>query len=259
MEQYGIRFVTISPSQLSASSLASLIKKYESAIFSEYKRNDNNAESKDQFIVALTSIEDNCTLLKFFIPYVLSTCALFVSSIPLSNYSTYGDATKNSREFIHEVLRVNAAHNTSAELIKISNGKTEVLSSLSYDDMAVLDKCKVMVSSTMYGKITTVGGKQQPKVKILFDNGQSISCSIKERTLVYVAAKLLYKTVSVNGTASFIRFDSISRLIDFEIHTIQEFIPMNPIELVRSVAPLVKKQLERIKDFDEFFSQLREE
>lgn len=259
MEQFGIRFNTINPSQLSASSLASLIKKYECAIVSEFSTNEKNQDCADKIIVALTSIEDNCTLLKFFIPYVLGSYAMFVSSIPHANYSTYGSATKSSRDFIHEVLKVNATFNTSAELVKISDGKTEIVSSLSYDDISILEQCKVVASSTKYGKITTVGGKQQPKVKVLLDNGQSISCTLKDNQLVFAAAKLLYSTVSIKGIASYIRFDGVSKLVDFEIHTINEFIPLKPIDLIKKVAPLVKEQLDRIQDFDDYFSQLRED
>lgn len=259
MEQYGIRFVTISPDQLSASTLANLIRKYELAVLSEYKKSDASSMSKEHYIVALTSIEDNCTFLKFFVPYALSACALFVSSLPQSNYSNYGSASKNSRDFIHEVININSTYNTSAELIRITEGTPEVVSSLSFKDNDIFNEYMVKSTSTMYGIITTVGGKQQPKVKVSFDNGQTIACDIKYKNLVYEAARLLYKTVSVKGTSSSVMFSGITRIVDFEIEAITEFIPLKPCDFIKKISPLVKHQLDRISDIEGFFSRIRED
>jgi len=159
MQQYAIRLVSINPSQLSASSLANLIRKYEAAVMSEYNNNESKDVSNDQLIVALTSIEDNCTLLKFCVPYALSAFALFVSSIPLSDYSRLATATKSSRDFIQEVFTINKTYDTTAELIQIKDNDQEIISTVSRDDINRISKYTYNSTTTLYGEITMVGGK----------------------------------------------------------------------------------------------------
>lgn len=257
MEQYAIRFVSINPSQLSASALANLIRKYETAVMSEYKRNENKDVSNDRLIIALTSIEDNCTLLKFCVPYALSAFALFVSSIPLSDYSRLATATKSSRDFIQEVFTINKTYDTKAELIQIKDSNQEIISTVSRDDTQKISKYTYNSITTLYGVVTMVGGKQLPKVRLTLENGHTISCSLIRRDTVYHAANLLYKSVTATGTASFMRVNGESQVLDFEIDSIIEFRPLKPTALIKKLSPLVKTQISRIDDIEGFFAKLR--
>jgi len=257
MQQYAIRFVSINPSQLSASSLASLIKKYEAAVMSEYRQKEGKTEHDDSLIVALTSIESNCTFLKFFIPIVLSASASFVSSIPLSGYSSYANATKSSREFIQEVFTINKVHNTVAELIRVTDNNSEIISTVTQDDSPLIAQHYYSSITTLYGKVTMVGGKTRAKVRLTLDSGQLISCSLKEDKIVYDAAALLYKKVIVTGIASYLRNDEKSHLTDFEIDTITEFKPLGPLAFIKKLSPLAKTQISRIDDIEGFFARLR--
>ncbi len=257
MQQYAIRLVSINPSQLSASSLANLIRKYEAAVMSEYNNNESKDVSNDQLIVALTSIEDNCTLLKFCVPYALSAFALFVSSIPLSDYSRLATATKSSRDFIQEVFTINKTYDTTAELIQIKDNDQEIISTVSRDDINRISKYTYNSTTTLYGEITMVGGKQIPKVRITLEDGHTISCSLINRDTVYQAANLLYKRVSATGTASYMRVNGESQVLDFKIDSIHEFKPLKPTALIKKLSPLVKTQISRIDDIEGFFAKLR--
>lgn len=259
MEQFAIRFAEISPSQMSASMLADLIKKYEAAVLSEYKKTKDKTSTESQPIVALTSIEDNCILLNFKVPDVLIESARFVLSLPQDGYSRLSVATKQSKAFIQTVRQVSQFYDTPTEFIHItSDNRRQLISKVSITDTPEPSKNTYSSITSLYGKVSMVGGKK-PKVRLSLENGASISCDLKDEETIFQAAALLHKDVVVTGTALIVQTDKEAYIQSFEIDSIQEFKALKPSSLIQKLAPLVKKQIDRIEDINGYFAKLRED
>lgn len=257
MKRYGIRFDSVNPNQISASILADLIKAYERAVISEYELMHGTTLAPEDAIVPLTSIESNCTLLAFGILPSLESSAQKLASLPIGNYRDLHSASSESYQFHKRLHKISKVLNTIAILFKATHSEIKTISQVCPGDEIDFERQEIKTLSSFYGKVIRVGGVE-PLIRIELDSGSFISCRIDDEKLIYQAADLLYKNVFVKGKGTYVKIAGSSKLTDFEVETIEAFEPLTPKELVSKLAPLVEKQIARIKDPVEYFRRIRE-
>ncbi|MCB5253482.1 MAG: hypothetical protein M0P37_08710 [Synergistaceae bacterium] len=259
MDGYGMRFLSISPKELSASKLGELIKQYEIAIRSEYKE-CTGSKPEDGGIVALDSIEDNCVTLRFFVAALLVTVGARVSRIPKPNQCLTERYTSASRRLYEQIYSIGSSYNTPIESFRFSQGdqsKTEVLSVISPEDISQIATARLKSIKKLYGKVVSVGGIE-PKIKIQLADGETISCNATIE-LTQKAAGYLYESVKVTGLAKTCYSLGTSSVTEFTIHSIDRFEELSIMDLFARLKPNISDQLDRIDDLDEYFMDIRED
>lgn len=259
MDGYGFRFLSISPKDLSASKLGDLLKHYEAAIRSEYRLSTGD-RPEDAGIVALSSIEDNCTTLRFILSALFVTIAARIGVIPKPNQSFLNNYSPATRTLYRDFYSLSSHYNTPIESFAFSSGRPDDLRRLSIispEDISRASSAIVESKKTLYGKVITVGGKG-PRVGIELSESTALSC-IASRELALEAARYLYQDVRVRGEAKVVISLGEPSIKDFTIKEIEQFEPLPPTDLVDILKPHIKDQLNRIDNIEEFFHNLREE
>jgi|GEM_PF-6787725 len=258
MDGYALKFKSISPHEIPASRLGDLIKQYEIAVKKEYLRHSGKS-IQDSDLVALKSIEANCTVLRFIAAPALCATAALVISIPKPNSYIPSNYPSDCRRFYEQIYDIGSNYNTAIESFQYSqtnDSVIKILSEISMEDTAQMPSTTLKSKKTMYGEVIQVGGKQ-PKVRIKLDNGDIVSC-IGDKDIVCKAAGFLYNSVRFSGIAK-THFSLGSPYIQsFVLKDIQSFTALPAADLINRLKPHISKQLDRLDDQELYFQELRE-
>lgn len=258
MEGYGLKFLSISPKDISASKLGDLIKQYEIAVKSEYKE-ATGYTAEDCGIVALKSIEENCTTLRFTVAALLVSSAALVAQIPKPGQYIADSYTPASQKLYQKLFSFSSSFETEVESFRFSlenNAQIETISRLTPQDIAQFHSVKISSPKTLYGTVVAVGGIE-PKVRIQLDNGDTLNCKSSVK-LAQKAAGFLYERVKFSGKAKTSFSFGEAQITEFNIEKIDAFEVLSALDLIQKLKPHIKEQLNRIEDPDEYFFSMRE-
>ncbi|WP_353571956.1 hypothetical protein [Candidatus Albibeggiatoa sp. nov. BB20] len=187
---------TVSPASLSASELADIISSYEKSLISEIERNNDTALDNKPPIVSLVRIEKGSIQLGFYsdCPCTVPAFYTITTAIVNKNFNTLSDKTVSCLNKIKQVIEKRAmsanfyVEHNATPLATIS-ADTEIIQKITY----------VTGETTLYGKITRVGGND-PVVRLEVDANNIIHCKV-EKNLAIELANYLYQRVRLIGEA----------------------------------------------------------
>lgn len=239
----------ISPGSIRSKDLSEVISAIEDMVAS-YVVHRNNTLKKENIIVGLSSVVAGSVGLRFSLNLVeltIPATRAIAEAVESNNYDLLPSETvKNLRTLSGFTKR----HNCETSFY-VKNGSYHLLTTMTSATEIPKDTY-ITGETTIYGKITRVGGSSEPKVQFVPMEGGIIYCSTTE-TVAKKAGERLYEHVALSGKAT---WNSKSLQIDsFVIYEIEDYKQIPITEAFAKIRDL--GLFEDVGNVDEFARGLR--
>lgn len=245
------------PERISARDTGALIAAVEQMIASVVAR-DNPALGIDEseVVVGLAAVQAGSYVLQFQTPYVTEAASAWAK---IGSAISQGAASLpvKSVDSLKTIRKATRKYNAVTEFWEY-NGASTKLATIDAHTPIQVETATLKSRTTLYGRITRVGGEDPPRARLRLIDGQIMICNITRRDTLRIARQLgarLYEMVGVRGTAQWDIRD-----LSLQYFVIEELTPYESTSLNKALdtlAELAAHHYETVPDIEALVSDLR--
>ena len=241
----------VNPENLKIGELAELLGAIEESI-QPLVFKENPGLSDEQVVIGLTDIQTGSARYKFKanLPAIMLSWATLTSAIAESNFS---ELPLKSIKSLKKITAFSKKNKCSIEFY--TDNKTTSSAIIHPDTTIEIPAGRYLEgTTTIYGRVESVGGKQKPRVFLSLLKTPSLHCDVSEEMAIKLAPRL-YTWVGVVGRATWNADDH--SLEAFEIEDLTPFKDTPLPEAVKELSKVTEKSWKEEKDVIGAIKRLR--
>jgi hypothetical protein len=240
----------MSPGNIRSKEIAEVIESIEDMIASMVVR-DHPELKKEIIVIGLKNVRQGSIGLEFSPNLVELTLPATYHIAESIVGNDFGRLPSNSIASLKRLSAFTRRHQCNAEFV-IQDGESKSLAVLT-PDTEIPDIYPLIGETTLYGKITRVGGAE-PKIQFKTLDNQIVYCTTSISIAKRAGAKL-YTRVALKGVAEW--NSETFNIEEFHVSDILDYEEVLPSKAFEELANIVGDSFDKVEDVNHFVSEIR--
>jgi len=213
--------------------------------------------AENQVVIGLAEIREGSYLMGFATIYLAPALLAYRTITESIENGVFDNLPQRVIDALIDIRTITRIYGRPVEFL-LQNGTSAKLAQIDRDTKITNTPKVIKGGTTLYGRVTKVGGENPPRAKIVFLDGTELNCHITQSNDYQVARELgqrLYDTVGIRGRAAWNVRDM--SLIDFTIESVLPYRAKPIMDNLGALREAVGNYLEGVTDIDAYIHELR--